>query len=1072
MTEAGSHQSPKENRINPLSSENNSLRQLLHQQNTYIWAWHKNSYHIDVDQHFREKLGLEKENEQLAQHLYQILHSSDKIKWLRFIVNLRYERPIIPFEIRFRHAAGNHIWFRITTENPATPATRMGLLLDITKDKNALAITQDKNARLEASIQNNFGLNIIIDQDLNVKHIHNGRLILKENTENVFKKLTIDSFFDKESRTIFFESLDEILRTPDAEIKTEVTTNPLYTREPRHLEIIIVNKLKDPRVQGIVIDARDISDHKSLEVRLKKQRQEYLNLYEEFEAQNKKINIKNEILEAKNQEIAETIDKLSQSENRFLSLSKIVNESITVIENKNTVFISDRLAQITGYPIEELYGIDIKHLAAAKENLTPRYPNPDNKNIYEINFWVFTKNGEKRYLSNIFYREQKSGKPTYTFIITTDQTQQKIQTELLRDNQMKLKATLESLQKWIIVVDNKGFIINFYKPTNTSYFLLKKGFDPTGKHYTELPLPEQFIEKILDTGIKVQKDGIAQAIEIPIELKRKIRWYYVNISIRYSTTGQNIGWTLVLDDITRIKATEMELKNRETQLYSLINHFPDIVCLKDRENRWILANKPLLELYGIKNQPYLLKTCKELATIHPENKSIYTKCAETDVIAWHTRKQYKYDMIFDQGRELPRAYEIIKVPIFDNQGEPAWLIMLGRDVTKRKHMTQELKIAKENAEMADQLKTAFLTNMSHELRTPLNAIVGFSQLLSQPSTKQDEREEFIKIIIESSNYLLNIINDIIDLSKMETGQLNLNINPVNIKEMLLDSFNYYKNHYTKANLNFEIEFPDTPYQIIIDTDKVRLQQVLNSLVANAFKFTKSGTIKINVGFDQNHEFLHIKIKDTGIGIDPKYHKTIFERFRQVEEGYTREYGGAGLGLAISKKLTEMLGGKINLESIPGSGSEFTIKLPYIRTPKRAENDKAPADISFIKNKSVLAVEDDAGSYLLLKSILRNTGCRLIHAKNGKEALELIKKQSNIDLVLMDVQMPVMDGLEATQKIKALHKNIPIIAQTAHAFSNDRQKCIDAGCDDFITKPVRFEELFLAISKTIKPDNLN
>ena len=1055
---------PEENQ--DFASVDHNLRKLLHQQATYIWTWNKDSLHIEVDQHFFNKIGISSAKNSLAQKLYEILHPEDKTTWLRFIVKLRQKININPFDIRFQHTSGNYIWFRITTNDPSDPKTRVGLLLDVTKDKDDLVFTQDKSRRLEVSIQNNFGLNIIIDQDLNIKHVHNSGLILRETAENIFQKLTIDSIFEKNSRKAFFEALDETSQFPNKEIKTEVTTNPVYTKTSLCLEIIIINKLEDPKIKGIVVDARDITDHKILEAKLKKQRQEYLNLFEEYEAQNKKIKIKNEILESKNREIANANEQLKKSENRFLSLSGIVKEAITVIENDKKVFISDRLAQITGYPIEELYNIDITHLADPKEKITTTYPADDNKNIQELNFWGYTKNGERRYFSSIIYKEQVAGKPSYTFIITTDQTSHKVQTELLRENQMKLKATLESLQKWIIVVDNKGFIINFYKPSRTTYFLLKEGTDPTGKHYTELPLPDEFIEKVLEASVKVQKQGVAQTIEIPIEIKGKIRWYYVNISIRYSTTGQNIGWTLVLDDITRIKATEMELKNRETQLYSLINHFPDIVCLKDKENRWILANKPLLELYGLDNQPYLLKTCKELAAKYPENKTLYNKCTEADAIAWHKGSQYKYDMHFDQGTESPRSYEIIKVPIYDNEGEPAWLIMLGRDVTARKKMTEELKHAKENAEMADHLKTAFLTNMSHELRTPLNGIVGFSQLLSQPNLTREEHKEFTRIIIESSNFLLNIINDIIDLSKIETGQFTINIKPVNIKELLHDSIKYYKNHYKKSAVNLELEYPELPEQIIIDTDKIRLQQILNNLVANAFKFTKKGEINISIDFDQSHQHLLIKVRDTGIGIDSRYHDIIFDRFRQVEEGYTREYGGAGLGLAISRKLIEMLGGKISLISEPGMGSEFTIKLPYITSSLEDQTLTKPADISFIENKSVLAVEDDAGSYLLLKSILRNTGCELIHAKNGKEALETIKAKKQIDLILMDVQMPVMDGLEATIKIKQLNKNIPIIAQTAHAFTNDREKCLTAGCDEYITKPVRFNDLFTAMYKTL------
>jgi PAS domain S-box-containing protein len=720
------------------------------------------------------------------------------------------------------------------------------------------------------------------------------------------------------------------------------------------------------------------------------------------------------------------------------------------------------MAQITGYPIEELYNIKITDLAAPGESCKMMPFNEDHNNAYQINFWGLTKNGERKYFSNIFYNEVNPGKPSYKFIITTDKTNEKIQNELLRSNEMKLKATLESLQKYIIVIDSKGFIINYYKPSSVKHFVFDPALNPVGKHYTDLPLSEDFIERILDTTIKVQNEGKSKTIEVPLQVKNKIRWYYVNISIRYSTTGQNIGWTLVMDDITRIKATEMQLKNREAQLFSLINHFPDIVCLKDNENRWILANKQMLELYGIKNKPYLLKNCREMATMYPENKTLFDKCHDTDIQAWDARSQIKFDVTFDTDQEVPRSFEIIKVPIFDEDDNPNWLIMLGRDITNRNRMNQELKAAKENAEKADQLKTAFLTNMSHELRTPLNGIVGFSQLLKNNLYDQQEHDEFVDIIYDSSNLLLSIINDIIDLSRMETGQINFDIKPVNINELLKEAFSSYRRQYKKKEIQLHLEFPRVPKEIIIDTDKVRLHQVLNNLVANAYKFTKAGRIDIVVDFDDGHKNLIISVSDTGIGIPKQYHNTIFERFRQVEEGYSREYGGAGLGLAISKKLTEVLGGTIKIESELNKGSKFSVVLPYIQKPYEVEPSQKIPDIEFIKNKKVLAVEDDAGSYLLLKSILQNTGCKLIHSKNGKEAIDLLQNDQNIDLVLMDMQMPVMDGLEATRQIKGLNANIPIIAQTAHAFTNDREKCLSAGCDEFITKPIRFNELFSAM----------
>jgi len=898
-----------------------TLRDLLHQQNTYIWKWDFEKELIELDELFYQKLNIKRDIENLTAQILSLVHVQDKLKWLRFIVSLRKSWDIQNFELRIKDASNKYIWFRLTTQNTDDTPARMGLILDITKDK---------------------------------KHIS------------------------------------------------------------------------------------------------------------QYEDHNKKIIIKNEILELKNKEIEKANQQLIVSEDRFLSLSRIVNQAITIIENNKIVFVSDRLAQITGYPIEDLYSMKPEDLIAPGETST-KVPFEDGQiEGYEMNFWGFTKNGERKYFSNIFYTEKNSGKPNYKFIITTDRTKEKIQNELLRNNEMKLKATIESLQKYIIVIDSKGFIINYYKPSSLKHFVFESTLQLIGKHYTDLPLPEEFIERILDTTIKVQNEGKSKTIEIPLEVKGKIRWYYVNISIRYSTTGQNIGWTLVMDDITRIKATEMQLKNREAQLFSLINHFPDIVCLKDNENRWILANKPLLELYGIKNKPYLLKNCRDLSQLYPENKSIYSKCYETDIQAWHAREQIKFDMTFDMPNETPRSYEIIKVPLFDNEGNPTWLIMLGRDITNRKKMNQELKIAKDNAEKADQLKTAFLTNMSHELRTPLNGIVGFSQLLKNNLYEQHEHDEFVGIIYDSSNLLLSIINDIIDLSRMETGQISFDIKPVNINELLKEAFSSYKRQYHHKEIKLHLEFPRAPREIIIDTDKIRLHQILNNLVANAYKFTKKGRIDISVDFDEGHKNLIISVEDTGIGIPKHYHSTIFERFRQVEEGYSREYGGVGLGLAISKKLTEVLGGKIKLSSEPQKGSKFSVILPYIQRPFEIEAYQKVPDIEFIKNKRVLAVEDDAGSYLLLKSIFQNTGCKLLHTKNGKEAIELLQQDSKIDLILMDMQMPVMDGLEATKQIKAMTSHIPIIAQTAHAFTNDREKCLEAGCDEFITKPIRFNELFSAM----------
>lgn len=1048
---------------------NGTLKKLLNQQSTYVWCWNSDTQSLKIDNAFYELIGQISSPILSDETISKAIFPPDISTWQTVLNALKSNENIPNTEIRFVNKSNQISWFRLATDQNTDTEQRIGLLTEIKKDNNQNPEATDVCTRLYKAIQNKNGLNIILSPKRRIVHIHNAGVFGEKLSELNNNKFIFDSLFEEKSRKLFQATFAKAQKKIDEEYKIEVSMIPGENQTSRTLEMVIINKENDPHINGFIIYAHDITVRKKMEKHIEEQCEQYTSLTRDYEAQNKKIRIKNEILESKNREIAQINKRLQQSENRFLSLSRIVDQAISIRENQKPVFVSNRLAEITGYPIEELYDFDINDLAAINHEhdmIVNEFAQSNYNTIREFSFWGTTKNGDKRYFSNTFYNEKIPGYPDYEFIITTDRTKEKLQNEVLRDNEVKLKATLESLQKYIIVIDNKGYIVNYYYPSAPKQQRLDLSIIEDGMHYTELPFPDEFIERILDGAIDVQQKGTSQNIELPLEINGKTRWFYINISIRYGTTGQNIGWTLVMDDITKIKATEMQLKNREAQLFGLINHFPDIVGLKDKEGRWIIANKQLQELYGIKNQPYLLKTCRELAIQSPENKAVLNKCHETDKVAWHKKDQIKYDVIFDRPNESPRSYEIIKVPVFDENKESTWLIMIGRDVTDRINMTQEIELAKEEAERADKLKSIFLTNMSHELRTPLNGILGFSQLLRNGEHSQNEKTEFLNIVWESSNLLLEIINDIIDLSRMETEQISLNIRPVNVKDVLHEAYSLFHTRFSTKNLSLNLNFPETPKQIIIDSDKVRLQQIINNLLSNAYKFTKKGTISISVSFSDHHEHLIIEVEDTGIGIDAEHFETIFERFRQVEEGCTREFGGLGLGLAISLRLSEILGGTIKLESKKSQGSKFSLVLPYISSQNAKKRIKAPPDISFLQYKTILAVEDDAGSYLLLKSILGNTGCNLLHAKNGLDAIEMIRKHTNIDVILMDVQMPIMDGLEATKKIKAIRNNLPIIAQTAHAFTNDRERCESIGCDGYITKPIKFNELFSALYENL------
>lgn len=379
----------------------------------------------------------------------------------------------------------------------------------------------------------------------------------------------------------------------------------------------------------------------------------------------------------------------------------------------------------------------------------------------------------------------------------------------------------------------------------------------------------------------------------------------------------------------------------------------------------------------------------------------------------------------------------------------------------------DLKESKEKAEESDRLKSAFLANMSHEIRTPMNAILGFSEMLTKPNYTEEDKKEFSSLISSNANNLLNLINDIIDIAKIEAGQIKVNYEITSLNKIfgeLNATFQREKLQRGKFKVDLRVKFP-TISEFNIITDPLRLKQVLTNLIGNALKFTDSGYIEFgfNIMEDNNIRFY---VQDSGIGITPEKQSIIFDRFRQADDSHTRRYGGTGLGLAIVKHLIELLGGTIWVESTPGKGSTFYFTHPYhssMSMNTESMNIKKAMPINNWQNKIILITEDEENNFKLLKAILAPSKARLIWAKNGKEAVEICKTNPLIDLVLMDLKMPEMTGYEATEIIKRFRKKLPIIAQTAYAMADERTKTREAGFDDFITKPINSDELLTKIS---------
>lgn len=389
--------------------------------------------------------------------------------------------------------------------------------------------------------------------------------------------------------------------------------------------------------------------------------------------------------------------------------------------------------------------------------------------------------------------------------------------------------------------------------------------------------------------------------------------------------------------------------------------------------------------------------------------------------------------------------------------------------------TKELNEAKLKAEESDKLKSAFLANMSHEIRTPLNAIMGFSNLLNDPSTTAADRLEYTKMMEISAADLIKLIDDILVISRIEANQVEITLEDCQVNGLLKEIFEVFKQSMKIENPDSQIRpvlnIPDENRNFLLKTDRLRLRQILLNILNNAIKFTPSGSIEMGYFIEEMNKRIIFYVRDTGIGIPFVKLDKIFERFTKVADVKTKHYRGTGLGLSIALRLANLLDGDIRVESEEKKGSIFYVSLPYI-----SDNLPVTADIhkvsdnnnSLLKGKIILVVEDVEWNSAYLKVLLTMLEAKkVLLAKDGVEAVSICKQQSEIDLVLMDIQMPEMNGYIATQRIREFNKDLLIIAQTAYAMPDEKEKCFEVGCNGFISKPIKKDELIRVILEVLR-----
>lgn len=430
-------------------------------------------------------------------------------------------------------------------------------------------------------------------------------------------------------------------------------------------------------------------------------------------------------------------------------------------------------------------------------------------------------------------------------------------------------------------------------------------------------------------------------------------------------------------------------------------------------------------------------------------------------------KYLEHRILMSDGsvRYISVRYFIVK----DENGNTIKTYGVNQDITEKKIAEIELLKAKERAEESDRLKSAFLANMSHEIRTPMNGILGFAQLLKDTSLSDDEQQKYVSLINKSGMRMLNIINDIIDISKIEVGLMKLHLVRSNVIEQLEYIHTFFSPEAEAKGLSLHLNRTLLRNEAIISTDREKLYAILTNLVKNAIKYTHQG--KIELGCVRIGDFLEFYVKDTGIGIPMDRQKAVFERFVQADIEDKMAYQGAGLGLSICKAYAKMLGGQIWVESKEGVGSTFFFTIPYQNFHTESNFTASVPPYSSSNNRmkkiKILIVEDDEMSSTILAEYVKEFSSQTLLAYNGKEAVDVCKRTPDIDLILMDIRMPAMGGYEATKLIRRFNKGVIIIAQTAFALSGDREEALESGCNDYIAKPIGRNQLLALIERHFK-----
>ena len=762
------------------------------------------------------------------------------------------------------------------------------------------------------------------------------------------------------------------------------------------------------------------------------------------------------------QDISERKDfekALRDSEEKYRLIVERANDGIEISQNDKIIYSNKRFAEILGYSLEEMKGLSFNEIFSdeSKEDLINRQilrnKSDERQNQYEATF--IRKDGKLINVSVNYQIIDFNNKPA-TFAIIRDITESKKMEKELR----KLSTAVEQSPSVIAITDISGKL-EYVNPKfiELTGYQMQEIMGKTPRILKSGVLPDNVYNELWSTILS----GNTWRGEFHNKKKNgEMYWENAAITPVLDSDGKTIHFLKVAEDITEWKEIEDALRLSEEKYRLIVENANDGIIISQKD-QFIYSNNRFAQMLGY--------NVEELNNI--SFKEIYTKEATKSLYDRHNKRE--------KGEFVPNHYETtfkkkdgniiivdVNYQIIEFQEEEATFAII-RDITDQKHANEALKEALKKAKESDHLKSAFLANMSHEIRTPMNGIMGFARLLRNKDISGEKQEQYLDVIEKSSERMLNIINDLIDISKIESGQMELHSQKFSINEMITFIQNFFDPECNSKGIELIASSSLPPEEAIIVSDKNKLEAIMINLLKNAIKFTHHGHIKF--GYEQYEDVLMFYVEDTGIGIPENKQKQIFDRFIQADSSMTKPYEGAGLGLSISKAFVEMLGGTLELRSKVNSGSRFYFSIPFIKfnngDAQSFSSDEKEPDKPFNLSKhnlKVIIAEDDEPSFLYL-NILMQPFCRtIIHARNGAECVELCKKHKDVDLILMDVKMPIMGGYDATKAIRVFNRDVIIFAQTAYALSDDQNKILESGCNDYISKPIQESNLGALIDK--------